>query len=124
MLADGRVVPIKRQTCSLTATIMTPWALVVIWLALAVMLRENGLLTLGSKTLCEKLDIDVTKQFRDTTAASGGGGSSTESAPAEMPPMPPEIIGVRRAASSMEVMEVAEIEVETAGEINGVKDAG
>ena len=26
VLADGWAVPIKRQTCSLTATIMTPWA--------------------------------------------------------------------------------------------------
>ena len=35
VLADGRAVPIERQTCSLTATIMMPWAPVTIRLALA-----------------------------------------------------------------------------------------
>ena len=50
-------------------------------------------MVLGSKTLREKIDIDVMKQLRGTAAASGDGASSTEPAPAEMPPMPPEVIG-------------------------------
>ena len=37
VLTDGWAVPIERQTCSLTATIMAPWAPVTIRLALAVM---------------------------------------------------------------------------------------
>ena len=43
VLADGRAVPNERQTCSLTATIMTPWAPVTIRLALAVMPVEDDL---------------------------------------------------------------------------------
>ena len=124
MLADGRAVPIERQTCTLTATIMTPWAPVAIRLALAVMPGEDDLLILGSKTLHEKLDIDAMKQLRDMAATSGGGASSTEPAPAEVPAMPPGIIDVRRVAVSMGAMQqVADTEVEAAGEPNGFKDA-
>ncbi|CAM9414539.1 unnamed protein product [Ascophyllum nodosum] len=57
---------------------------------------EDDLLIVGSKTLREKLSIDVMKQLRDTAAASGGGASSTEDAPAKVLAMPPEVIGVRR----------------------------
>ena len=82
------------------------------------------MLILGSKTLREKLSIDVMKQLRDTAAASGGGTSSTECAPAEVPAMPPEVIGVRRVAVTIEAMQqVADIEVDAAGETNGFKDA-
>ena len=123
VLADGRAVPIERQTCSLTATIMTPWAPVTIRLALAVMRGKYDLLILGSKTLREKLSIDVMKQLRDTAAGSGGGASRTEHAPAEVLTMPPEEIGVRSVAVIIEAMQqVAHIEVETAGETDGFKD--
>ena len=124
VLADGRVVPIEWQMCSLTATIMTPWAPVTIRLALAVMPGKGDLLILGSKMLREKLSTDVMKQLRDTAAASGGGASSTEHAPAEVPAMLPEIFGVRRVVVIMEAMQkVADIEVEAAGETDGFKDA-
>ena len=119
VFADGRAVPIERKTCSLTATIMTPWAPVTIRLALVVMPGEDDLLVLRSKTLREKLSIDVMKQLRDTAAASGAGASTTEHAPAEVPAMPPEIIGVRRVAVTMEAMQVADIESEADGETNG-----
>ena len=88
----------------------------VIRLALAVMRREDDVLFLGSKTLREKLDIDVMEQLRDMAAASGGGASSMEPAPAEVSPMPPEIIVVRRVAVTMEAMQVADIEKETTWE--------
>ena len=124
VLADGRAAPIGWQTCSLTATIMTPWAPVTIRLALAVMPGENDSLIIGSKTLREKLSIDVMKQLRDTAAVSGGGASSTDRASAEVAAMPPEVIGVRRMAVTMKAMQqVADIEVETAGETDGFKDA-
>ena len=79
---------------------------------------KDGLLVLGSKTLREKLSIDVMKQLRHTAAAWGGDASSTEQAPAEVPAMPLEVYGVRRVAIPMEAMQqVADIEVEAAGEI-------
>ena len=98
VLADGRAVPIELQTCLLTETTMTLWAPVTIRLALAVMPGEDDLSIIRPKTLREKLSIDVMKQLRDTAAASGGGASITEHAAAEVPAMPPEIIGVRRVA--------------------------
>ena len=104
-LADGWVVLIEWKTCTLTATIMTPWVPIVVRLALAVMPGENDLLILGPKTLPETLDIDVMKQLRDTAAASGGGASSMDHAPAEVPTMPPGVIGVRRVAVTMEAMQ-------------------
>ena len=104
VLADGRAVPIERQTCSLTATGMPPWAPVTIRLALAVMPGEDDWLVLGSKTLHEKLSVDVMKQLKDTAAASGGGASITEHAPAEVPAMPPEIMGMRRVTVTIEAM--------------------
>ena len=88
-------------------------------LALAVMPGEDDFLILGSKTLRDKLSIDVMKQLRDTAAASGGGASTTEHASAEVPAMPPEIIGVRRVAVTMEAMQVADIESKADGETNG-----
>ena len=124
VLAYERTVPIERQTCTLTATTMTPWAPLTIPLALAVMPGEDDLLILASKTLREKLSKDVIKQDRDTAAASRGGASSSEQAPAEVPAMPPEVIGLRRVAVTMEAMQqVADIEVEAAGETDGFKDA-
>ena len=115
VLADGRAVPIERQTCSLTATIITLGASVTIRLALVVMPGENDLLVLGPKTLRKKLSIDVMKQLQDTAAASGGGASSAEHASAELPAMPPEVIGVRRVAVTVEAMQnVADIEEEAA----------
>ena len=85
---------------------------------------EDDLLVLGSKTLREKLSIGVMKQLRDTASASGRGASSTEHAPAEVPAMLLELIGVRRVAVTMEVMQqVADIEVKAAGETNGFKNA-
>ena len=100
---------------------MTPWAPVTIRLALAVLPGEDGLLNL--EKLREKLNIDMMKQVRDTAAASWGGASSTERTHAKVPAMPPKIIGVRRVAVTIEVMQkVADIEVEAAGETNGFKD--
>ena len=64
------------------------------------------------------------KQLRDTAAASGGGASITEHAPAEEPAMPPEIIGVRRVAVTIKAMQLADIEVEAAGEVNRGRVAG
>ena len=86
---------------------MTPWAPVTIRLALAVMPGEDDWLILEPKTLLEKLSIDVMKPLRDTAAASGGGASIMEHAPAEVPAMPPEVIGVRRVAVTMAGMEEA-----------------
>ena len=64
------------------------------------------------------------EQLRDTAATSGGGASSTDNSPAEVPAMPPEIIGVSRVAVTMKAMQqVADIEVEAAGETDGFKDA-
>ena len=62
VFADGRAVPIERQTCTLTAAITTPWSPVAIRLAPTVMPEENDSLTLGSKTLREKLTMDVIKK--------------------------------------------------------------
>ena len=84
--------------------------------ALAVMRREQDLLLIWSKTLREKLDIDVMKQLTDTAATSGGGASSTEPARLKVMPMSPEIIGVRRVVVTMETMQVADIEKETTWE--------
>ena len=124
LLTDGRTVPIAPQTCSLTATIMTPWVPEKIRLALVVMAGEDDLLMLESKTLRQKLSIDVMKQLRGTAAASGGGASSTEHPPAEVLAMPPEVIGARHVAVTMEAMQqVADTEVEAAGESDGFKDA-
>ena len=119
MLADGRAVPIERQTCLPTAIIMTPWAPVTFWLALAVMPGEDNLLILWSKMLREELSIGVMKQPRDTAAALGGDASSTKHAPAEVPAVLPEIVGVRLVAVMMEAIQVVEIEVEAAGETDG-----
>ena len=101
---------------------MTPWAPVTILLALAVMPGEDDLLIPGSKTLREKLSIDMMMQLRVTSAASGGGESITEHAPSELSVMPPEIIDVRRVAPTMEAMQLVDIEVEAAGETNGFED--
>ena len=85
---------------------------------------EDYLLILGTKTLREKISIDVIKQLRNTTAASGGGAGSTEYAPAEVPAVPPEIIDVRCVAVTIEAMQqVADIKVEAAGETDEFKDA-
>ena len=92
-------------------------------LALAVMPGKNYLLVLGSKTLREKLSIDVMKQFRDTAAASGGDTSITKHAPAVVPAMSPEIIGVHRVVVTMEATQVADIKVEAAGGTNRFEDA-
>ena len=116
MLADGRAVPVEGQTCLLTAIIMTPWAPVTFRLALAVMPGEDDLLSLGSKTLREELSIGVMKQPRDTAAALGGAASSTEHAPADVPAVPPEIVGVRPVVVTMEAIQVVKIEVEAAGD--------
>ena len=79
---------------------------------------------LRSKTLGEKLSIDVMKQVRDTSAASGGGTSSTDHSLTEVLTMRHKIIAMRRMAVTMEVMQkVTDIEVEAAGETNGFKDA-
>ena len=95
---------------------MMPWAPVTIWLALMVMPGEDELLFLRSKTLREKFSIDVMKQLRDTATATGNGTSSTENSLAEVPAMRPEIVGMHRAAVTMEVTQkVADIEVEAAG---------
>ena len=55
VLTDRRTLLIERQTSTLTATIMMPWALalVAIQFALAVMPEEDDLLVLGSKPLHE-----------------------------------------------------------------------
>ena len=124
MLADGRAVPIERQTCSMTATIMTPWAPATIRLALALMRGKYDLLIVGSKTLRKKLSVHVMKQLRDTAAGLGGGASRLEHAPAEELTMPPKEFGVRCVAVTMEEMQqVAHIEVEAAGETDGFNDA-
>ena len=75
--ADRRAVSIKRQTSPLTVNIITPWALEAIRSALAVMRREDDLTIKESRTLREKLDIDVLEQLMDTAAASGGGASNS-----------------------------------------------
>ena len=71
VLADGRPVPIERQTFSLMAAIVTPWGPVSIRLALAVMPGEDDLFSLAPKTLREELSIDVMEELRDTAAVSG-----------------------------------------------------
>ena len=63
VIADGGAVPIERQRCSLTATIMTPWASVTSRLALTVMSGKDDSLILRSRTLREKVIIDVMKQL-------------------------------------------------------------
>ena len=80
------------------------------------MRRGDDLLVIGSKMLRENIDIDVMKQLMDTAATSGGGASSTGPARPEVSPMPPEMIGVRRVAVTMETMQVADIEKETTWE--------
>ena len=55
------------------------------------------------------------EKLRDTARASGGGVRSTEPARSEVPPMPPEMIGVRRVAVAMEAMQVADIEKNNLG---------
>ena len=124
VLADGRVVPIERHMCTRTATIMAPWALVTIRLALAVMPGEDYLLILGSETQREKLDIDVMKQLSDMAAVSGGSTSSTEQAFSEVPAMPPEVTSVRCVGVPIEAIQQAvNTEMEAVGEAAGFKDA-
>ena len=103
---------------------MTRWAPETVRLALSVMPGADGLLISGSKTLREKLNIDVMKRLRDTAAALGVGASKTEQAHVEVLAMPPEVIGVRHVAVNIEAMQqVAEIEVKAAGETDGLKNA-
>ena len=124
VLADRQTAAIGCQTCTLAATILTLWALVAIRLALPVMAREDGSLTLRSKMLCEKLNQNVMKQLRQTTAASGGGVSSMESAPAGVSALPSEVVGMRRVAVIIEVIkQVGDIEVEVARERDRFKNA-
>ena len=105
-------------------TLMTPWASVAFWLALAVMPGEGNSFILGSNTLRTKLIIEVIKPLMDIAAASRVGASNTEPAPAEVPVMSPEVIIVRHVAVTIkEVQQVADIKVEAAGETGGFNDA-
>lgn len=60
-VANEYAVSITQHACLLMVTIMTPWAPVVIRLAVAVLQGAGVVLTLGLKTLREQLDIDVTQ---------------------------------------------------------------
>ena len=58
-LANGQEVVVRNQTRTLQVAIGTPWGPVVISTAFAVIPGTDSVLILGSKTLREKLGIDV-----------------------------------------------------------------
>lgn len=89
-----------------------PWASVIIRHALAVMPGNDDSFTLGSETLREKLSFDVMIQLEDIPAAGGAshaeskdGARSTDRAPAEVPALPQETIGVRRVTVTVRAMQ-------------------
>lgn len=63
-VADGRGKTIFQQTGVLTAHLLTPWAPVVILLAVAVVPGGDGVLILGSKARREQLNIDEMESLR------------------------------------------------------------
>ena len=77
---------------------------------------EGDSLILGLKTMREKLNIEAMKSLMDAAAVSRVGTSNTQPASAEGQAMPPEIIGVRHVAATMNaVQQVAVIEAEDLG---------
>lgn len=56
-----------QQTSLLTATILTPWAPVVIRLSVAIVLGGDDNHNLGAKTLREQLNIDATQGLKVKT---------------------------------------------------------
>ena len=102
-LANGRNVMVKNQTRTLQVAIGTPWGPVVISTAFAVIPGTYSVLILGSKTLREKLGIDVMASFK--SKAQGGDKLSGD--------MPEDVgsrggISLRRAAVTMKGMQAAD----------------
>ena len=58
-LANGQKVEVRNQTRTLKVAIGTPWGPAVISTAFAVIPGTDSVLIIGSKTLREKLGIDV-----------------------------------------------------------------
>lgn len=59
-MTDGRGVSNSYQTGLVAATVLTPWVSVVMRLSLAILpAGVNDVLTFGTKTLREQLDIDI-----------------------------------------------------------------
>ena len=69
-LANGQKAVVRNQTCTLQVAIRTPWGPVVISTAFAVIPGTDSVLILGSKTLREKMGIDVMTSLKGK--AQGG----------------------------------------------------
>ena len=91
-LANGQKVVVRNQTRTLQGTIGTPWSPGVISTAFAVIPGTGSVLILGSKTLREKLGIDVMSSLKGK--AQGGGRSSGDM---------PEDVGSRGGISLLRV---------------------
>ena len=99
-LAEGQTVVVMNQTRTLHVAIGTPWGPVVISFAFAVIPGTDSVLILGSKTLREKMGIDVMASLK--SKAQGGDRSSGD--------MPEDVssrggISLRRVAVTMKGMQ-------------------
>lgn len=76
-VADGRELAIEEKTRSVNVTILTPWAPVEGKLTLAVFLGVDGVLSIGSTFIRNRLGIDalVTLKHRFVKRARTGGVS-------------------------------------------------
>ena len=81
-VSDGRVIPIGERTVSVRVTLMTPWAPVIFDVTLAIVPGDDDVLIIGSKTLRERLGIDVMEGLRKAAAGrkSGAAGEDQVSA--------------------------------------------
>ena len=96
-LANGQKVVVRNQTRTLQVAIGTPWGPVVLSTAFAVIPATDSVLILGSKTLREKLGIDIMASLKGK--AHGGDRSSGD--------IPEDVdsrggISLRRVAVTME----------------------
>ena len=101
-LANGQKVVVRNQIRTLQVAIGTPWGPVVISTVFAVIPGTDSVLILGSKTLREKLGIDVMASLKGK--AQGGDRSSRD--------MPENVgsrggISLRRVAVTMKGMQAA-----------------
>ena len=109
---------------SLTAAIMTPWALKCIQHVLAVIPEVDDPSILESKTLRDQPSKNMMELPKGMAMASGGCVSSTELAAAKMRTMQPNVVGVHRVTVKMKAMQqVVDIVVRAAEKTNGFMDA-
>ena len=65
-VADGRELAIKNQTRRMNVTILTPWAPVEVTLSLAVLPGIDDVLIIGSKSMRERLGVEIMASLKDS----------------------------------------------------------